>query len=311
MEWGKAKNYLIYMLIGVNIFLFCYNIFNSYSWRISKDILKNTEKILADRGVMLEISLPSKMYPRIKAQMKDYDVDVSKLKADLSQNVRVHIDDTKVEYFSFESKDRININNIEHVRKFLTRWMRDNGLDYKGWQISEYGYIILNFDNSENMDNDAAYKQNKYMQFYKDIYKNYNILSIADHKLTAYNDFENEDSKVLVMKLTQKYKKYMIYSNEIFFIVGNNGIRYFCMPKIFKKVVNIYTDKQTPIIPAHQVLIANFTKPDAITALDIGFSSDFNSEDSVKISEEYPVWRVTTRTGQILFFDTIEGKIKQ
>lgn len=309
MEWGKAKNYLICMLIGVNIFLFGYNIFNSYSWRISKETLKDTEKILSDRGVVLEVSLPSRVYPRTKAQMRDFDVDISRFKAGLSDAERIDDDGSRIEYFSFETRDRaniknrVNIKNMEQVKNFLIKWMKNKGIYHNGWQISEYKYIQFNGNFYEDYS-----RARTYFKYCTDL-NNSSPDNTNNSGSLIQND--NEDSKMLALVLTQKYKNYMIYSNQVYFLLDNNGVRYFCSPKILKKIVSTYSDKNIPIIPAHQVLIANFTKPETIAGLDIGFSSDFNSSDSLKVSEEYPVWRVTSKNGKVFFFDAIEGKIKQ
>jgi len=303
MEWGKAKNYLIYMLIGANIFLFTYNIFNSYSWRISKETLKDTEKILSDRGVVLEISLPSRMYPRTKAQMRDYDVNISRFKAGLSDAERIDADGSRIEYFNFETRDKVNINNIEQVKNFINKWMKNKGIDHKGWQISGYKYIHFNGNFYEDYS-----RVRTYFEYCNDL-NNSSPDNTNDSGSLIKN--HNEGSKMLALVLTQKYKNYMIYSNQVYFLLDNNGVRYFCIPKILKKIISIYSDKDIPIIPAHQVLIANFTKSETITGLDIGFSSDFNRSDSLKVSEEYPVWRVTSKNGKVFFFDAIEGKIKQ
>lgn len=79
MEWKKAKKYIIWLLLAVNIILFCVNLYRANDTVVSASRIANITSILKDKGITLDCTLPNKYRPMTQLYAQNYSFDYIKL----------------------------------------------------------------------------------------------------------------------------------------------------------------------------------------------------------------------------------------
>lgn len=79
MEWNKAKNYVIIVLIIINCVFCVLNIIKHGKTRLDSESISDTKTVLASKGVTLNCDLPKDFSPMGQLYMKDYEYDYIEL----------------------------------------------------------------------------------------------------------------------------------------------------------------------------------------------------------------------------------------
>lgn len=79
MEWNKAKNYIIIVLIIINCVFCALNIIKKGKTRLDSESVSDTRAVLSSRGIALNCDLPKDFSPMGQLYMKDYEYDYIEL----------------------------------------------------------------------------------------------------------------------------------------------------------------------------------------------------------------------------------------
>lgn len=79
MEWSKAKNVILLMLIAVNIILFVTNIYKKETNSVNDDRVANITNICRSKDISISCDIPKDITPTAQLAVRDYDFDYVKL----------------------------------------------------------------------------------------------------------------------------------------------------------------------------------------------------------------------------------------
>lgn len=268
MNWSKAKTILIIIFAAMNIFLLI-NLIKIYSNDETALNITNTEKILKDRGYILNCDIPGNIHSGM-LNFETGDFDRRKIGEKLL-GVKISADGELGDGFEYTSGDR--------------------SLKFQPGNV-----IIYNDKNpSDNVDIYDIRKIRKYAEsFIKD-------LDIPANQYFA-EKYNSDGSITLYYK--QKYKGFLIFYNEAEVTITEKGITGFRCK--FIKPLGIAAAKK--IVPAYQILLKHFDGGDntVITSIDAGFVGSFH-QSSVQASEAL-VWRIGIDGQKPLYFNAVNAE---
>lgn len=277
MEWARAKSIIIILLAVLNAFLLSRIMIEYGSQGISKETIADMEKILQNRGVVVDCKIP--LYdsdtPRLKFESGKLDAAalVEKLlgiKPDMDnqsdgentvyENGQMKLTFSGPNSFIYENgkpEDTVNISDLSETEKYLKKFLKDRKLD------------------------NPAY-----------------ILDGTPEK-------QGED---VVFTYLEKYKGFLVFDNYLKAAVTKKGI--VKLEVSHKKITGFSPEKISDISTAYQILLEHFDGSDkaVITAIDLIYM-DVGSQDRTDLqsSEELPVWRIKVN-GAYRFFGASDGK---
>ncbi len=79
MEWRKAREYVIWLLLAVNVILFCVNLYRANDTVVSASRIADITSILRSRDITLDCTLPNKYRPMAQLYMQNHSFDYIKL----------------------------------------------------------------------------------------------------------------------------------------------------------------------------------------------------------------------------------------
>ncbi|MGN1317704.1 MAG: two-component system regulatory protein YycI [Lachnospirales bacterium] len=79
MEWSKAKNFILILLIIINIFLLVLNLYKIKTNSVSVERIRNIMNICEDYDTEINCKLPERIIPTSRLSIKKYDYDYIKL----------------------------------------------------------------------------------------------------------------------------------------------------------------------------------------------------------------------------------------
>ena len=122
MNWFRAKNIILLLMIALNIFLLTYIIAYANSWGVSNETIQTAEKILSGRGINLECEIPT------------YCSDTQRLKYGKSENKKSFTYDVHI-----DAKEKA-------IRKFLnSKGIVNSSYILDGTSNNQNGSIVFNF----------------------------------------------------------------------------------------------------------------------------------------------------------------------
>ena len=275
MDWSKAKNILILIFILLNgVLFFTLNRFY-VEYNISKEIIDNTVLALKNRNIIVKCDIP-----RYNSQTGTLSFNSNVLYKD--KIIKKLLGDSNLSQNNLEKEDEIKAGY-----KSLTFLTNDSF-------IFEDTKLELNFNFADT---------NKLEKNIK------NIVSEIGLPLTKYFIYEvkkNNDNSFSII-LFEKYNEFIVYDNYIkLLIFPEKSLKLECK---YRKTEQLNFKKK--IIPAHQMLISNFsTSKEQITiiSIDIGFK-EYTMEVGTKELDYIPVWRVKLLDGSENFFKVYTGEV--
>ncbi|HHW31833.1 MAG TPA: hypothetical protein GXX20_09215 [Clostridiaceae bacterium] len=276
MDWPKAKNILIIVLLILNFVLLLIIGFYKIDAGESKETLNSIKKILENRNVIINCTVPvyNKNIPYII--FENGSPDMAAIAEILLGNVMKIPDEDIAGKVLVSGKKKIVIGY-------------DNTLEYYNEEPSE---------NYGNMDIAQA------EEYARDFLKNLNI-QVDNYELDNYSISPEGDYTLL---LIEKYKDFYIFDNYAIVNLSGSGIKKLIFG--YKKIKGFSPDSEVSAMSAYQVLVKNADKINnvTITDIDIGFKGFFQPGQEVQKSSEGPSWRVITEEGDCFYFKASDGE---
>lgn len=277
MDWSKAKNVLIILFLALNIVLLVNFLLIKVDMGISEGTLRNTEKVLAERGIAVNCDIPR------------YNVDNVILNFEMSEAVKNNI--IKAFTDSKELPGELYIGQ--------TYILSESKLE-----IKDDGAAIITKKNINNglKKLDAESIKEHLQNSLKNI-----GLPLKDY---VEDDVYASGADGKTMRFVEKYKGYLIYDNYFEYSIlsdGNLQIEF-----NYKKISGLKNDRATQIEvkPVYQLLLNNYTKGKAssIDSIDLGFKCSSADADSVLVQER-PAWRVMVDGGKADYYSIYTGEV--
>lgn len=274
MDWAKAKNIFIIVLVLLNVFLLGYTINHKMGQEVSKETVDEAIKILNDKGITLECAIPSYTddTPMLSYENGAFDRRqiITKLlgpisePSDMTDNTPLESGSRKLVFTnacSFEFTDsqpagKVDISGENAAEKYLRGLIHDLGLNASNF--------ILDL-RARNADN------------------------------------------TLTFVFIEQYGKFPVFDNLIRIVLGDRGIHSINLSA--RKIRGFAPGSKTKVIPAYIVLLRNFSQGGnaVITRIEIGFKGYGLSPVMVE-SDEGPAWRLTFKDGTIRYFKASNGE---
>jgi len=210
MDWGRAKNYIIAFLVGLNLFLFVCNVWFNKRYVVTDTQIDSIAAILKQKNIKLDSEIPISYKPMAQISFNECVYDVITLQeiffgpgADVKRT-----SDFQKTVLSYDNQTITVFNDIVEYQK--------TGLDFNG-----------NF-NTEDIIKICEEYINKISDFYFD-FKFYEIKVERDFCYAEY---------------VQEYKGFQIFNNYVKIKVSKNGtinirLRYFPIKNMYGESVDI------------------------------------------------------------------------
>lgn len=276
MEWSKAKSYLIFLFLILNIFLIGSFIQMKYDSHIPTRVLSDTEVILAAEGIQLDCDIPQDAGdgPLLNCQPGNTD----------PQQV---------------------------VKTLLGKQFSDEAIPRDGSELASgtkriafYGAGHFLYQDTAEFTGQSKLDQDAALERVEAFMKTLGLETSRYH-----TDSINEDGRGgFMVALVEKYKKSPMFDSYITAVVEKGGIRSFEYSSIQFKGISEGT---VQIMPAYQVLVKNLVqvqqeKP-VITRIELGFKGMKQQQQDLEFSIG-PAWRISFRDGSVRYFRAIDGQ---
>lgn len=171
-----------------------------------------------------------------------------------------------------------------------------SSIDYESYKFDKQQIKDKLF--GEGVDNSDKKQVEKYVR---------KVVKDIGINLDSYilDQFTMDINGMVHLVFIEQFDGLLVFDNYVKIILSESGITYFeCS---FKKVRGLVNEKQD-IIPAHQILLKNYSGGGSvvITGIDMGFKG-YSSDSNTKKSSQSPVWRITEQGGVFRFFSAIDG----
>lgn len=263
MDWAKAKNILIFMFVLLNLFLAITLITLFNSDNISGEAIENTDKVLENRGIVLDCEIP--LYNK---EMGTLISSNSILDKDLI--IKGFFGEVKYIEETFNE----SINAVCGNKKLVIE--KVNTFVYNNSDPKEAVYLA-----------DTKRVQSYLANLFKE-------MKVPFEKF--YFDKTEETSEgQKIYTFRQKKEGFWLYSNYVEVAISKNGITYL---KYNNRNAKEITGRQK-IVPAYQILVKNLTDDSGtvISKIDLGFGEQFVGDDT-KVLDDIPVWRITAKKSE-------------
>jgi len=240
MDWSKAKNYTIVLLIFLNLFLFLCNLWFNKRYVIDNDGIESIKTILEKKNIQVEADIPVDYNPMVQINLGNCvydDINLQKIFFEEEPDVKRISDFEKIVLISGDKKVVVSDDIVEYedpAVSFDERFGRESVL-----RICE--------KYAENID-----------RFYDGLCL-YSVNRIDNYYIVEY---------------VQKYKGTEVFNNYIKFNVSNDGhmkikFRYFPIKGMYGEAVDIcsadealfiFSDKAAEVFGESEISITRITK---------------------------------------------------
>lgn len=278
MEWARAKNIIIILLVVMNVFLLSRILMEYGTQGISKETIANAEKILKLRGIVVKSKVPlyDKDTPRLMLGIGEFNkaVQVENLlgiepakedseaaEKETFENGQSRLTFTGPNSFTYENgnpADTVDISNLNETEKYLKKFLKDRKLDNS--------FYVL--DGTPEVREDGV-----------------------------------------VYTYLEKDKGFLVYDNYLKATVTKKGVTY--LEVSHRQITGFSSEKISDISTAYQILLEHFdgSEKTVITAIDLGYRDVGDEEqNSLQSIEQLPVWRIKIQGAQPRYFGASDGK---
>ena len=280
MEWARAKSIIIILFIVLNVFLLSRIIMEYGDEGTSKEAILNMEKILKNRGVVVECKIPL------------YDSDTPRLVFGNGEfNIAVQVEELlglkPGSNEKFEGEEKVFQNGH---RKLI----------YSGPNRFTY----LNEMPEDTVDINDMNEAEKYLKKFLKERK-------LDNSTYVQDGMPERQGDGIVFTYLEKYKGFLVYDNYLKAVVTEKGVTR--LEVSHREIIRLSPEKISDISTAHHVLLENFDGSDkvVITAIDLGYR-DVGPQDhnNLQLIEQLPVWRIKVKESdrEVRWFGASDGK---
>lgn len=275
MDWSRAKNILILILLALNIFLFVNISVHNPGSSISGETISNTVKILGTRGITVKCEVPR----------------TNNAPGKLSYNENAKLDKLKIARRLLADMD-LSASSIKGGKEAVKG-------SKKLTFTNDYSLVYEDTDPKENINISDKKSVEKSLRRYLDML----YLPSSAYYLDVFT--KNTDGSV-ILKFREKYKDYFVFENCTEITATKDGV---INLKCEYREMDSMMSPNKKIISAYQILLKQYgdgTKA-VITDIDLGFMEYKLGQDTREIYKR-PVWRVRTGDGKERFFSASEGE---
>lgn len=288
MDWSRAKNIILILLVIFNVFLL-FQIIGYGNEGISKETILNMEKILYSRGIRLECEIPR------------YDSDTPRLefgsgvldKAALAKKLL----GIKMEADAVNETGNDAGNDAGNETGIYTAGARK--LVFTGTNSFTYTDDMP----EDNVDTSDLNETEKYLKKFLKSRNLENPRYVPDEKAFI-------NGKGAVFTYIEKYKGFLIFDNFLKVVVSDKGVTYLEVGQ--RQIKGFSMEKISDISAAYQILLENFdgSNKAVITSVDLGYKDTANqAQNSLQSSEQLPVWRIKVKgLDSARYFSASDGK---
>lgn len=269
MDWTKAKNIILALLILLNIFLFINVINVKSSFSASAQYKKNAEQALEAAGVIVKGTIPSDNKPLSR---------ISYFEKDPSEYERI------VSILFGENYNNFSISGS-------TRWENEKTV----FQLFEDTFVYTDKTGMTTFNVTDEKKLNKQILLW---IKNNGLSNIyfAQKRLI-------KEGNIITAEYIQKYNKMPLFSNNIIFTIEDNRL---CKIEGSLKVFfNIKSSKQKDeiISPSIVLLTGQDKVQGVISSIILGYLRPKNEG-----LYDIPVWQINFHAGSEIYFNAYTGE---
>lgn len=278
MDWPRAKNILLIMFIGLNIFLLWRIASNREVTTVSREALSSTVKILESKGIKFseDLKLPTQeggMY------MLDYQQN-GDIRSELIDRFfgNLPVSSTK-----------------EGDNEVITSGSRE--LIISGTDTFTYRDVSASAD----LDLSDSVRTEKYIRNYLSDLGFNPFRFVLDHSVTTGDG--------IIYTFMEEYNGFPIFNNMVKVTVTEKGIT-----SVSGGYINVkgFSGSTRNVMPVHQVLLKNAPEIPEITIarINLGYEG-FNAEASqgaAMFTSQSPVWRIICEDGSIYYFKAYDGE---
>jgi regulatory protein YycI of two-component signal transduction system YycFG len=276
MNWSKAKNIIIVILVAVNIGLLFSSKYTSQNNRLSFEAQRAIVKLLNRNGIELSAELPKKISPMPQLGL-------------INQVSNTDTDQLKTTFFGDEQDIKISVALGDTILKKDNKTLTIDGaqMDY------------TNIDNNSGIEGlDKATAKKISDQFVKTklgkAYSDYKFFSITN------------DNSSYCVSYYENYKSYEIYSNYVKIYVTNKGI---AVVKLFRYQPEHFDSVTRQICSADEALLtfmyqAIEQKDKSISVIDkmeLGYILELGSQKSAN-AVAIPCYSVSVKDSNQVYY---------
>ncbi|MDP4094049.1 MAG: two-component system regulatory protein YycI [Bacillota bacterium] len=276
MDWSKAKNILIAVLVALNVFLLINNNIYSKESKVSSETVENTIKALEAKGVTVNCEIPRTETNPGRLTYEDYKLDAKEIAQKLLGNIKL-------------PGQPVYNQKITNGDKELT--FENSNL---------FDYTDTNPKSSLNISDKSKVEQ------YVKSYLGKIGLPVSEFSLDSY---ERENKDCINLVYYQKYKGYIVFDSYSKVTVTNKGIT--ALKCSYKKPLDITDKSSKKIVSVCQILLKEYMDPGRqnISGINLGFL-EYNLENNTREYYDRPVWRITTGDGKYSYFSVDGTKLQ-
>lgn len=272
MDWSGAKNWLIALFAGLNIFLIVMLIsISTNSAKLDRQIIDDTVKILENNSILIDSSIIPDKIPKLNSvevtnAITDKDLFASLL---LGSN-----------YEKSENKYTFGTKTLHFSQSKFFYYDTSPNENYNDLTEANASVKVSAFLNNLNLSTESA-----------------------DYKTAYKND-------IYTVELSQNLDKYPLFDSNLKVELSKNGISSIVGSWFYvSEDQSSVKTAATRVSPATAVLIDFISnesrisnKSDKITDITIGYTSGETAEFQ-SFAAAIPVWRIKTSDGHCYYFD--------
>ncbi len=269
MDWSRAKNIILVVLILLNIFLF-FNVMNvKSSYNITRQYQNNAKQALEAAGILVTGTIPNNYEPMSRISYVEKDLpEYQKIVNSLTDGDYSSAADTENPFWENEGR------KLEFsADKFV--------------YTDKTGTTSFNVDDEKKLDRQL-------LTWIKD--NNLSSISFIQKSLT-------KDDNMVTVEYIQKNNKTHLFSNRIIFTIENKMLTRVEGSK--RVLYNIKLSKQKDeIISPNIILLTGRNKiQGVISSIVLGYIRPKGEE-----LYDIPVWQINFHSGDEMFFNAFTGE---
>lgn len=269
MDWSRAKNIILVLLIFLNIFLFI-NIINvKKSFELSGAYRANALKALNDSGIVIDCTIPFNNKPVQRISFIENDNTV----------------------YTEMIRRLTGINDENEIIPGKDYYFYNNG---KTLKLSENGFVFTDDTQSVILPAENRKKLDKALKAW-----------IKKNRISQQNfilDSLYQEGDTVIAEYVQLYKKMPVFSNRIIFRIKN---KYLAEVEGSNRIFySLKANKEDYVVSPEIVLLTNKDKISGeVESIDLGYF--LAQEDELY---DTPVWRIKLSSGKEELFNAFTGE---
>ncbi|NTV88944.1 MAG: hypothetical protein HGA22_01040 [Clostridiales bacterium] len=271
MDWARAKNIILLLLISLNLFLGYRMVVFGMQKNIPAETIRNCEEILKSRGVTLECDIPryNKDTARLVYGNFIFDKEMM-IKRFMGNGYGIAQPGTAVDMDGGSAAGK-------------TIFIND---DRKMYFPSDSSFIMID-GSPEGIISDFGFKSAEAW-----LRKNFTDEGLVGRDYVLDEEIKNSDGSIRLI-FHEKFKGMLVFGNYVDATVTEKGVTR--LEVGYRQIRRFSAEKVGGLVAAYQVLLKNFDGSGApvITAITFGYMDVTDQETAgLQSTEQPPVWRI-------------------